>query len=206
MPATAITMNIAELVNAISVAPTLAIVNSLLISNWWIGSAAMAGSALLRRSIRRPRPGIANSSLRPLVRGPHPDAGHADHVEDPRREAEQHEHDQPPGRDPERAVEEPAENRSDEHAGDELGREPEAAGHRRGIARPGRRFRSGRAARARVELFAETPEPRGESGIGGPPGPFVLIFPRAVAHALDTRNAKEIRAFPGYPPKPGGPY
>src|SRR5262249_13912558 len=195
MPRTAMSMNIAELVNAISRDPTVPIVNHLSMLNWWIGSTVMAGSAFLGRSIRRLRPQIANSILRSPAAETGPDAGPADHVEHARREAEQHEHDQAPGRDPERAVEEPADHRSHEHAAHKLGREPEAARHRRGIDRPGRRIRSGRAARARVELCAETLEPRGESGIVGRPGPFVLVFARAVAHALDARKAKKIRAF-----------
>src|ERR1043166_6657918 len=162
----------------------------------------MASSALPRRSIRRVAQ-IGKSIFRPLVRPTAPDARAADHVEHARREAEQHEHDQTPGRDPERAVEEPAEDRADEDAGDKLGREPEAADHRGGIARPRRRFRSGRAACVRIELFAEVLEPRGESGIVGRPGPFLLVFARVVAHALDTRKCKEIRAFPVSPPEAG---
>jgi hypothetical protein len=41
-----------------------------------------------------------------------------------------------------------------------------------------------------IEPFAETLEPRRESGIVGRPGPVLPVLARAVAHALDTRKTQ----------------
>src|SRR5437588_1809744 len=134
--------------------------------------------------------------------------GHADHVENAGREAEQHEHDETPRRNPERAVEKPTQHRPDQDAGHQLGREPKAAGERRGIGgRSGSGIRSGWPARAdMVEPFAETLEPRREIGIVGRSGPMFLVLARAVGHASTTRETKKSRAFPQSTPKPRGPY
>ena len=96
--ASAITMNSAELVNAISCPPIRASGKKFLISNWWIGSMrpsvpsscrsvrrAVCASAVLFR-IRRVQ----------LVRPNHPCRPH--HVENTRGEAEQQKHDHSPRR------------------------------------------------------------------------------------------------------------
>src|ERR1051325_6054611 len=131
--ATMITMNRDELVKAISCPPTWPIVNSLLIWNWWIGSAAITGRlvclfAPARRLIlaafdRR----IRNAS------GYHSRLAH--HVPHARRKAEQCEHEHPPRQGPEPLVDQPAETSPDQHTRDKLGGEPETAREARVIGR-----------------------------------------------------------------------
>src|SRR3990167_6911314 len=116
MPPTAITMNAAELVKAISVFPILATGKRSMIWNCSIGSAAMG-----RRCALVGQMSVANDTCRPH------------HVKNPGGKAKQQKHNEPPRRDPEPAIEQPADYRTHDHARDQFGRQPKTAGHRRRI-------------------------------------------------------------------------
>ena len=122
MPTTVITMNSAELVNAISCPPI------------WPSVTMLVDLELVNRIGHR-RVASCNR-YRGLCTWPGPlgNSRRAHHVEDAGGKAEQQKHDHPPRRDSEPAVERPADERADQDAGDQFGGEPEAAGERRRIA------------------------------------------------------------------------
>ena len=91
----------------------------------------------------------------------------AHHVDDAGGKAEQEKYDHPPWRDSEPTVERPADERADQDTGHKFRGETEAAGERRRIAsRAGTCF-GFRACPLVGKPFAETLEPRGESGLFG---------------------------------------
>src|SRR5512140_3916033 len=111
------------------------------------------------------------------------DTGRAHHVEYPGGKAEQQKYDQPPRRNPQPAVEQPADDRAYNHACDQFGRHAKAAGIRRSVGGLTRiRVVFGRPARC-GEPFAETLEPRGESGFVVRRFVALAFSPRAVSHA-----------------------
>ena len=92
----------------------------------------------------------------------------AHHVDDTGGEAEQEKHDHPPRRDAKPTVERPTDERANRHRADQFAGEAEAAGERRRIApRTGASFGFPVHPLVVGEPFAETLEPRGESGLFG---------------------------------------
>src|SRR6185437_12147806 len=116
------------------------------------------------------------------------DPGRPHHVKYSGGKAEQQKHNQPPWRYSQPAVEQPADQCAHDHACHQLGRHPETAGIRRrfgGRTRIGDVF--GWPARI-VEPLAETPEPRGESGLVVRRFLAISCASRAVSHAFDPRG------------------
>src|SRR5215216_4738798 len=148
-------------------------------------------SLLLRRC--RLFSGGASTPLFAVERARLDHAGRTHDVENAGDKPKQQEDDQSPRRRSEPAVGEPAEDKTDDDAPDQLGRQPHAAGEPRHVGgRAGRGAGFNGPARTNlVEPFAETPKPRGESGLFGRSGaPFVVA--RAVAHV----STPATKAFP----------
>src|SRR6476660_4516954 len=125
MRPTAITMNSDEFVNAISWPPMWPIVKSLVIWNWWIGSAAITGRLVCPYApVRRLFLAAFDRRVR-NASGDHARLTH--HVPHTGCEAEQCEHEHSPRQGPKPAIDQPAQARSNQHTRDKLGGEPETA-------------------------------------------------------------------------------
>src|SRR5260370_6850429 len=114
----------------------------------------------------------------------------AHHIENAGREAEQQKHNHSPGRNSEPAIQHPTERRANHDAGDEFGREPKAARHRRWIGgSPFIRTALGTTIGVDVaQLLAQSLEPSGKRSL-------VLrrlfanpVFGCVARHAFDTRG------------------
>ena len=138
--------------------------------NWWIGSTAriiVIAQDFLSRTTPAARITLRTPAAKPSNRNtisPH-------------------------GEIPEPAIEQPADQRADQNAGHQFGRKPETAGEPRSIGGAGRgpvSFSDGRL--AVFEPFAETLEPRGESGLVVRRFLAITLSARVVSHAFDLRG------------------
>ena len=193
-PTTAISMNSAELVKAISVPPI------------WPTGNELVDLELMNRIGHRPVVIPASYVQHSVFALDH--ARRAHHVEHAGGEAEQQKHDHPPRRESEPAIEQPADDRADQDAGDQFGREPEAAGDRRRIGGGGRGPVS--LSDARLAVWpSRSPRrwslaERAASSVRRVSA--IALSARVVSHAFDTRADCEQSQRVPPPSKPRGPY
>jgi hypothetical protein len=143
--------------------------------------------------------------MRSAGTAPRSDTRRPDHIHHTGRKAEQQEHDQSPRRDPEKPVKRPANAGADQDPGYEFAGKPKPARVSRRIGGRSAGARFGRLARpVLAELIAETPEPRGESGLVGSALLRVVAVTRVTRH-FDATCAPLTNRFPA-PSRPAGQY